>query len=486
MARTRTRTAVRGDQEAARADEGPDPIRAVVGAATHPGGAPEVIKDTAGESATGGPPAGRTTLDDALAQGPKGALQLLGPGLITGASDDDPSGIGTYSQAGSQFGFGTLWLALFTFPLMVAVQEACARIALHTGVGLGTSLRRKFPTWVVGVCIVAVFTANTVNVGADLGAVGAAGGLLSRGHIQPAWLVVPVALLIGFMQLRLAYATIFRVFKLLTLALFAYVITVFVVHPPLLETLKATFVPHVEFNKNFIGIVVAVLGTTISPYLFFWQASSEVEEMKAAGAHTEKERRGVTHKELHAARIDVFIGMLFSQLVMYCIILTSGSVIHASGNTNIQTAQQAADALRPLAGPFAFVLFSAGMIGTGLLAIPVLTGSAAYAVKEFFGFRGSMHEKPSHRPTFYLLIVIAIIGGLLMNFLNIDPIKALVVTAIINGVVAPPILVLIALLARDRSVMGDRRSGPWSNGLVWLATLLMGAAALALVATLFL
>ncbi len=462
----------------------PDPILEVVGAETHTSGTPEATKDTAGEAATGGPSAGRTSIDDALAQGPKGVLQLLGPGLITGASDDDPSGIGTYSQAGSQFGFGTLWLALFTFPLMVAVQEACARIALHTGVGLGTALRRKFPTWIVGACILAVFIANTVNVGADLGAVAAAGGLLSRGHVHPAWLIVPVAVLIGFMQLRLAYATIFRVFKLLTLALFAYVITVIVVHPPLLETLKSTFIPHVEFNRDFIGIVVAVLGTTISPYLFFWQASSEVEEMKAAGAHTESQRRGVTRRELHAARVDVFIGMLFSQLVMYCIILTSGSVIHASGNTNIQTAQQAADALRPLAGPFAFVLFSAGMIGTGLLAIPVLTGSAAYAVKEFFGLRGSLLEKPSYRPTFYALIVVAIIGGLLMNFLNIDPIKALVVTAIINGVVAPPILVLIALLARDREVMGDRRSGPWSNGLVWLATSLMGAAAVTLIVTL--
>ena len=467
-------------------DEKPDPIRRAVGATTHKTGEPAAVKNSAGAAATGGPSAGRTSLDEALSHGPKGLLQLLGPGLITGASDDDPSGIGTYSQAGSQFGFGTLWTALFTFPLMVAVQEACARIALHTGVGLATSLRRKFPTWLVGACILAVFAANTVNVGADLGAVASAGSLLTRGYVHPAWLVVPVALLIGFMQLRLAYATIFRVFKLLTLALFAYVITVIVVHPPLLETLKSTFIPHVEFNKDFLGIVVAILGTTISPYLFFWQASSEVEEMKAAGAHTEGKRRGVTHKELRAARLDVFIGMLFSQLVMYCIILTSGSVIHATGNTNVQTAQQAADALRPLAGPFAFVLFSAGMIGTGLLAIPVLTGSAAYAVKEFFGFRGSLLEKPSYRPTFYALIVVAIIGGLLMNFLSIDPIKALVVTAIINGVVAPPILVLIALLARDRTVMGDRRSGPWSNGLVWLATLLMGAAAVALISTLFL
>jgi NRAMP (natural resistance-associated macrophage protein)-like metal ion transporter len=473
--------------ETAEPDENADPIRQVVapvlGVAEEPS-VEEIQKGGAGEAATGTPRAGRTTYEGAAKGGPTGLLQVLGPGLITGASDDDPSGIGTYSQAGSQYGFGTLWLALFTFPLMVAVQEACARIALQTGVGLGISLRRKFPTALVGGCILAVFVANTVNVGADLGAVAAAGGLLSRGHIHPVWLVLPVALLIGFMQLRLAYATIFHAFKILTLALFAYVITAIVVHPPLLETLKATFVPHVEFSKGFIGIVVAIFGTTISPYLFFWQASSEVEEMKAAGAHTERQRRGVTRKELHAARIDVFVGMLFSQLVMYCIIVTSGSVIHGSGNTTIQTAQQAADALRPIAGPFAFVLFSAGMIGTGLLAIPVLTGSAAYAVTEFFGLRGSLAEKAMYRPTFYGLIVLAIIGGLLMNFLNIDPIQALVVTAIINGVVAPPILVLIALLARDGEVMGDRRSGRWSNALVWAATLLMGAAAMALLATL--
>ena len=465
-------------------EESPDPLREAIGRPAHAPGAQEAAKRTP-HAATGGPSAGKTSIGEALAQGPKGYLQVLGPGLITGASDDDPSGIGTYSQAGSQFGFGTLWLALFTFPLMVAVQETCARIALHTGVGLGTSLRRKFPSWLVGVCIIAVFAANTVNVGADLGAVAAGGALLSQGHVHPAWLVLPVAILIGVLQLRLPYATIFRIFKFLTLALFAYVVTVFVVHPALWTTLRATFIPHVEFSKSFLGIVVAILGTTISPYLFFWQASSEVEEMKAAGAQTERERRGTTTKELRAARLDVFVGMLFSQLVMYCIILTSGSVIHGSGNTSVQTAQQAADALRPLAGPFAFVLFSLGMIGTGLLAIPVLTGSAAYAVKEFFGFRGSLAERPRYRPTFYGLIVVAIIGGLLMNFVGIDPIKALVVTAIINGVVAPPILLLIALLARDRRVMGARRSGPWSNGLVWAATLLMGAAAIGLLVSLF-
>lgn len=469
------------------AEERPDPLRAAasrIGAVAEEPPAEAVSKGPDGETGTGTPQAGRSSVDEALHRGPMGFIRLLGPGLITGASDDDPSGIGTYSQAGSQFGLGTLWLALFTFPLMIAVQEACARIALQTGVGLGTSLRRKFPSALVGACIVLVFCANTINVGADLGAVAAGGSLLTGSHIQPAWFLVPVALLIGVMQLRLSYPTIFRCFKYLTLALFAYVVTIFLVHPQLLATVEATFVPHFEFNKDFIGIVVAILGTTISPYLFFWQSSSEVDEMKAAGATTERERRGTSRKELRAARVDVAVGMLFSQLVMYCIILASGTVLHTSGHGGIDTAQQAAQALRPLAGPLAFVLFALGMIGTGLLAIPVLTASAAYAVKEFFGFRGSLSESPRARPTFYGLIVVALLGGLLMSILNIDPIQALVVTAIINGVVAPPILVLLALLARDRRVMGEHRSGALSNALVWIATTLMAAAAVLLVATL--
>src|ERR1700674_1462456 len=226
-------------------------------------------------------------------KGPAGFLQVLGPGLITGASDDDPSGIGTYSQVGSQFGYGLLWLALFTFPLMSAVQELCARIALQTGVGLGASLQRKFPRWLVGVAILGLLAANTFNVGADLGAVAAAGSLLSRGALHALWLVVPVALLIIALQVFASYATVFKIFKWLTLALFAYVITAFFAHPPLLEVVKATFIPHVEFSKDFVMSLVAVLGTTISPYLFFWQASSEADELAAAGATTEAGRRGL-------------------------------------------------------------------------------------------------------------------------------------------------------------------------------------------------
>lgn len=410
-------------------------------------------------------------------------IKLLGPGLITGASDDDPSGIGTYSQAGSQFGYGVLWTAIFTFPLMLAVQEACARIALHTGIGLGISLRRKFPTWLVGTCILALFLANTINVGADLGAVAAAGALLSCGHVDAVWLIPPIAVVILVLQYELSYKVIFRLFKFLTIALFAYVATVIVSHPPLLRTIKSTLIPHIEFTSGFIGIIVAILGTTISPYLFFWQASSEVDAMRARGLVTEISRRGVTRSELKDARVDVLVGMAFSQLVMYSIILTGAAVLHASGKTNIATAAEAAQALQPVAGPFAFILFSIGIIGTGLLAVPILSGSAAYAVKEFFGMRGSLADRARSRPAFYAVLTLALAGGLVISLLGIDPIKALVITAIINGVVAPPMLALIALLARDKAVMGARRSGTLSNVLLWVTTGVMSVAALALLVT---
>ena len=410
-------------------------------------------------------------------------LRVLGPGLITGASDDDPSGIGTYSQAGSQFGFGVLWTAIFTFPLMLAVQEACARIALHTGIGLGTSLRRKFPTWLVGTCILALFLANTINVGADLGAVAAAGSLLSRGHVSAVWLIPPIAVVILLLQYQLPYKIIFRLFKFLTIALFAYVATVIVSHPPLLKTIESTLIPHIEFSSGFIGIIVAILGTTISPYLFFWQASSEVDAMRAQGQVTEVSRRGVSEHELKNARVDVLVGMAFSQVVMYSIILTGAAVLHASGKTDIATAAQAAQALQPIAGPFAFILFSVGIIGTGLLAVPILSGSAAYAVKEFLGMRGTLADTARSRPAFYGVLTLALAGGLVISLVGIDPIKALVITAIINGIVAPPMLALIALLGRDRSVMGARRSGTLSNVVLWVTTGVMSVAALALLVT---
>jgi NRAMP (natural resistance-associated macrophage protein)-like metal ion transporter len=472
-------------------DEQPDPIVNALtsGSADPEPPADEVHKgETTGEAATGTPVAGRSTIAAATKGGPFGVLQILGPGLITGASDDDPSGIGTYSQVGSQFGYSFLWTALFTFPLMVAVQESCARIALHTGVGLGTSLRRKFPTWLVGIAILALLVANTINVGADVGAVAAGGQLLtSGGHktggIPAVWLVGPVTAVLLFLQFQVTYSLIFRLFKFLTLALFAYVVGAFITHPQLLELLKATVIPHFEFSTPFITAFVAILGTTISPYLFFWQASSEVDEMKAAGGATESERRGITRKELRAARTDVVVGMAFSQLVMYSIILTTAAVLNAHGITNIQTAQDAAAALKQVAGPFAFVLFSLGIIGTGLLAIPILAASGAYAVKEFFGFRGGLADKARYRPFFYGVLAFGMLGGLAMNFVGIDPIKALFATAVINGLVAPPLLILITLLGSDRKVMGEHTSGPLSKTFGWLATAVMSIAAIALVLT---
>jgi NRAMP (natural resistance-associated macrophage protein)-like metal ion transporter len=474
-------------------DEKPDPILTALtsGSSDPEPPAEEVHKgETAGEAPTGTPVGGRSTIAAVTKGGPFGFLQILGPGLITGASDDDPSGIGTYSQVGSQFGYGFLWTALFTFPLMVAVQESCARIALHTGVGLGTSLRRKFPTWLVGVAIFALLVANTINVGADIGAVAAGGQLLtSGGHksggIPGVWLVVPVTALLLFLQIKATYSLIFRLFKFLTLALFAYVVGAFIAHPQLLELLKATVIPHFEFSTPFITAFVAILGTTISPYLFFWQASSEVDEMKAAGGATEEERRGITRRELRAARTDVVVGMAFSQVVMYSIILTTAAVLNAHHITNIRTAQDAAQALKQVAGPFAFVLFSLGIIGTGLLAIPILAASGAYAVKEFFGLRGGLADKARYRPFFYGVLALGMLGGLAMNFVGIDPIKALFATAVINGLVAPPLLILIMLLGSDHTVMGEHTSGRLSKTFGWLATAVMSSAAIALVLTAF-
>jgi NRAMP (natural resistance-associated macrophage protein)-like metal ion transporter len=464
-----------------------DPIRARVAPTSEPS-PDELVKDktTNGVAASGAPAAGRTTLQEVRRKGVTGILQLLGPGLITGASDDDPSGIGTYSQVGSQFGYSLLWMSLFTYPLMSAVQELCSRIALQTGVGLGVSLRRKFPTWLVGIAIAGLLVANTVNLGADLGAVAAGGSLLSRGAIKGLWLVVPVAVLIIGMQLFATYATIFKIFKWLTLALFAYVITAFFAHPQLVEVVRSTFIPHLELSNDFIMALVAVLGTTISPYLFFWQASSEVDELVAAGdVQPEKGRRGgVRRAELHAARIDILIGMAFSNVVMYFIMLTSAAVLHAHGKTGIQTAEQAAAALAPLAGPFAFIVFAVGMIGAGLLAIPILAGSASYALKEFIGLRGNLASKPKYRPTFYIMLTAATIAGVLMNLTHIDAIRALFLSAVINGVVAPPLLALIVLLGRDRKVMKGQISGRLSISLTAIATITMSLAAVAMLVSL--
>jgi Mn2+/Fe2+ NRAMP family transporter len=347
------------------------------------------------------------------------------------------------------------------------------------------SLRRKFPTWLVGLAILGLLVANTFNVGADLGAVAAGGQLLSRGALHALWLVIPVALLIIGMQLFISYATIFKIFKWLTLALFAYVITAFFAHPQLLEVVRGTFIPHFEFSRDFLMALVAVLGTTISPYLFFWQASSEVDELTAAGATSEAGRRGLKKSELHAARVDILIGMAFSNAVMYFIILTSAAVLHTHGKTGIQTAEQAASALAPLAGPFAFIVFAVGMIGAGLLAVPILSGSATYAAKEFLGVRGNLASKARYRPTFYVMLALATIVGVVLNFVHLDPIRALFIAAVINGVVASPLLLLIVLLGADAAVMKRYVSGKLSLTLTGIATAFMALAAGGMFLTMF-
>ncbi len=308
--------------------------------------------------------------------------------------------------------------------------------------------------------------------------------MLTRGALHQLWFVVPAAVLILTLQVFMTYALIFKVFKWLTVALFAYVITGFLVHPDLRQVAVASLVPHLALTRDSIAALVAILGTTISPYLFFWQASSEVDDMRAAGKVKEVARRGVRQSELRAARADILIGMLFSNLVMFFIILTTGAVLHANGRTDIQTANQAAQALAPLAGQWAFVLFALGIIGTGLLAVPILTASAAYAVKEFMGFEGALADKPWYRPTFYAIMALATVAAVAFNLIGIDPIRALFMTAIINGLVAPPLLVLIVLLGTDRGIMGKRTSGWVSRSLTWTATAVMSVAAVALLTTL--
>ncbi len=434
-----------------------------------------------GTSDVGTPSGPRAALREVMKGHPGAILQLLGPGLITGASDDDPSGIGTYAQVGSQFGFGLLWSALFTFPLMAAVQETCARIALQTGAGLGVALRRRFPGWLVGGAVLALLIANTINIGADLGAIAAGAGLLIGDRIPSVAIVIGAAALIVALQLWATYQLIFRIFKWLTLALFAYVITAFMTGAKLGDVLKATVVPHLELSPGFLAAIVAVLGTTISPYLFFWQASSEVDEMKAAGEERRRGDGGVRRSQLTAARVDIVTGMLFSNVVMYFIILTSAAALHVHGKTQIQTAADAAAALQPFAGHFASVLFAAGLIGTGLLAVPILSGSAAYALKELLKLPGSLASKPSRRPTFYAIMIGATAAGVGIDLLGVNPITALFLTAVLNGIVAPPLLILIAILASDRGVMHRRTSGPLSKVLTWAAAAVMSVAALILI-----
>jgi NRAMP (natural resistance-associated macrophage protein)-like metal ion transporter len=413
----------------------------------------------------------------------KKVVKLLGPGFITGAADDDPSGIGTYAVAGASLGLATLWTALLTFPFMAAVQNVCSRLGLVSGTGLAGILKEHYPRWVLYPAVALVFVANVVNIGADLGAIADAAGIVVGTPVP--WLVIPIAVLLLAVQVFAGYKQIERIFKFLTLALLAYVFDVLLVRPPLGETLRATMVPTISFDKNYIATLVAILGTTISPYLFFWQTSHEVEEEKAAGRKTRAERRGASRFELRIATIDVTVGMLFSNLVMYFIILATAITLNANGKTDISTGADAAEALKPLAGDLAGLIFAVGMIGTGLLAVPVLAGASAYAVSEAFGWAWGLDEYWQKARPFYGIIALATLVGLVIPFTGIKPIDALFFTSIVNGVAAPFLLVVIMLAARNRKVMGRQTIGPVLTILGWAVTVAMFAALIGLAVTSF-
>jgi NRAMP (natural resistance-associated macrophage protein)-like metal ion transporter len=409
-------------------------------------------------------------------------LKVLGPGFISGAADDDPSGIGTYAVAGASLGYAPLWTALLTYPLMATVQLVCAKIGLVTGRGLAGVLRKHYPRWLLYGAVIPLFAANTINVGADLGAIAAAINMLVPA-LPISMLVLPIAVAILALQIWGSYRLIARVFKWLTLALFAYIGSAILARPDWGEVLRATFIPTISLDRAFLLALVAILGTTISPYLFFWQASEEVEEEVAMGRTQLWRRRGASDRELEYAAVDVNVGMGFSVLVMYFIMLASAATLHEAGKTDIKSATDAAEALRPLAGDLSSVLLAVGLIGSGVLAVPILSASAAYALSEAFGWRYGLDQNPGRAKQFYAVIILATLIGVGIDYLGINPIDALFLTAVINGFVAPPLLVMIMLIANNRKIMGKRTNSRLANVLGWGAAMVMILAAGILVLT---
>ena len=412
----------------------------------------------------------------------KAYLKALGPGLITGASDDDPSGIGTYSQTGAQFGYAQLWTMPFTFPLMAGIQEICARIALHTGSGLAELIRKHYPKPALYFCVSLLFIANTVNIGADLGAMAASGQLLV-GLPFLAWLVA-ITFISATLEIFVNYKQYAKLLRFLTLSLFAYVLVVFVSAKDWGQISKNTLMPTIQLNKDYLLNLVAILGTTISPYLFFWQAGQEIEEKIDEGKVTPNARKGVTKVELKWMRADVISGMVFSSLVMWSIMTTTASTLFTKGITDIDSAPKAAEALRPIAGDFAYLLFAAGIIGTGLLAVPILAGSAAYAIAETFKLREGLYLKLRQAPGFYGIIAFSTLIGFAINLSGINPIRALYYTAVLNGIVAPPLLLMIMLISSNQKIMKDKINRPVSNAMGWITTIGMSIAAIALLVSL--
>jgi len=409
----------------------------------------------------------------------------LGPGLTTGAADDDPSGVGTYSQAGSRYGYQLLWLAPLTFPLMAIVQEMCARIGLATGRGLAANIKKYFPRWVLYLVALLVLSANSFNIGANLGAMAESTQLLLP--YLPFWFLILSFVLISlFLQIFISYPKYAKYLKYLALILLVYVITAFTIKDfPWLEVLKGGIMPKFSFTKEQIILICGILGTTISPYLFFWETSQEVEEKISEGKETIADRQEIEEKEMRKMRVDVWTGMFVSNLVMFFIIAVCAATLFSSGITNINTAADAAAALKPLAGSYAFLLFALGIIGTGLLGIPVLAGSASYAVSETFGWKEGLYLKFRKGIYFYGIIILSMIIGLLINFLGINPIKALIYAAVANGLVAPIILILIVIISSNQKIMNSYHNSKPIKVFGWLATGIMIIAGIATIISFF-
>jgi NRAMP (natural resistance-associated macrophage protein)-like metal ion transporter len=398
-------------------------------------------------------------------------LEVLGPGLVTGAADDDPSGIGTYSQVGAQFGYGMAWTMFFGFPLLASIQAICARIGATTGKGIAQNLRQHYPPWLLRGVVVLLLIANVINLGADLGAMGAVLALIVPGPVLLFTVIFGVASVV--LEVWVSYARYASILKWTTLSLFSYVAVVFVSHVPWNEAIRDTLLPTLNFDKDHAMALVAIFGTTISPYLFFWQAGQEVEEQHRRHVKPLMVTPKTAGIELKRIRTDTLVGMGFSHLTALFIIIATAATLHAHGITNVTSAAQAAEALRPIAGQFAFALFAVGIIGTGLLAVPVLAGSAAYAVSETFDWTEGLDRQPREAKAFYAVIALATLGGVALNFIGIDPMSALYWAAVVNGLLAPPLMVVTMLIARNPAVMGDLVMGRGLEFGGWLATAVM-------------
>jgi NRAMP (natural resistance-associated macrophage protein)-like metal ion transporter len=411
-------------------------------------------------------------------------FKVFGPGVITGAADDDPSGIATYTQTGAKFGYGQLWTVIAMLPLMTAIQEACARIGAVTGHGLAAVIKTNYSKKILYSAVLLVLVANTINIGADIGALAAAAQLLIP--INFVILALGFTALILVLEIFASYQVYSRVLMWLASSLLAYPLTVFIIHQPWQTVITATVLPHVEFNFEFFFIITGVLGTTISPYMFFWQASQEVEEEKALRLTRRYGKPKMGKTFIRNLRLDNFLGMVFSEFATWSMIVVAATVLHQNGITNVASAADAAKALEPLVQTFphsgflAKLIFAVGIIGLGLLGIPVLAGSAAYALSEAFNMKEGLNRKLKEAHGFYGVITIATLVGLVINFVGIDPIKALVFTAVFNGVAAVPLIFAIGRIARNRKIMGDYRSGWLSNIVVWSTFLVMLASAVAM------